>query len=324
MVAIFKQKNPGNTLLLLIYALILKFGLFLHPQVPLTQEGDHLLYKWIVGFLEPLFAPWFFSILTFVLTYLQAILFNRICNAQKLYAKANYLPGMSFLLITSLLVEWNRFSSPLLVNTIMVWVFYKMVMMYNTPRAGSAIFNIGLLLGIISLLYKPALLFGLLMFFTLYIMRPFRIQEYLISLLGITTPYYFLAILLYLGNRWSWEQLEPSLSFAFPAVPTSIFITISISLMVIPFIIGGYYIQNNLSKMLIQTRKAWSLVLIYLIIGLMIIMVTGGESYSNWMLCAIPLAAFHGAAYYYPLNPTFPSVVHYIGFAFALYLHYWL
>ena len=324
MVGIFKQKNPGNTLLLLIYALILKFDLFLHPQLPLRQQGDHFLYKWIINYLEPVFAGWMFSILTFSLIYLQALLFNRIFNAQKMLPKANYLPGMSFLLITSLLVEWNRFTSPLLVNSIMVWVFYRMVIMYNTPKAGSAIFNIGLLLGIISLLYKPALLFSLLMFFTLFIMRPFRVQEYLIGLLGITTPYYFLATLLYLANKWSWDLIKPSLVFDLPAIPTSIFVTISISLMVIPFIIGGYFVQNNLNKLLIQVRKGWSLVLLFLILGLMIILVTGGENYSNWLLCAIPLAAFHAAAYYYPPNPTFAAVVHYLGFAYALYLNYWL
>jgi len=323
-VGIFKQKNPGNTLLLLIYALILKFDLFLHPQLPLRQQGDHFLYKWIINYLEPVFAGWMFSILTFSLIYLQALLFNRIFNAQKMLPKANYLPGMSFLLITSLLVEWNRFTSPLLVNSIMVWVFYRMVIMYNTPKAGSAIFNIGLLLGIISLLYKPALLFSLLMFFTLFIMRPFRVQEYLIGLLGITTPYYFLATLLYLANKWSWDLIKPSLVFDLPAIPTSIFVTISISLMVIPFIIGGYFVQNNLNKLLIQVRKGWSLVLLFLILGLMIILVTGGENYSNWLLCAIPLAAFHAAAYYYPPNPTFAAVVHYLGFAYALYLNYWL
>ncbi|HUR11486.1 MAG TPA: DUF6427 family protein [Flavitalea sp.] len=325
MIGIFKQKNPANTLLLLVYGLILKFGLFLHPQYPLKQEGDHFLYTWIIDFFSRMgLHSVFFSLFTFLLYYVQAILFNRICNAQKMLAKTTYLPGMSFLLITSLLVEWNRFSAPLLVNTLMVWVFYRMVVMYNAPKSGSAIFNIGLLLGIVSLLYKPALPLSLLVFFTLYIMRAFRMQEWLIGLLGITTPYYFLAILLYLGNQWNWSYLKPSIDFSFPGIPSSVFITISITLLVIPFIIGGFFVQNNLNKMLIQVRKAWSLVLIYLIIGITIIMINGGNDYSNWLLCAIPLAAFHSAAYFYPLNQTFSSVMHYIGFAYALYVNYWL
>ncbi len=323
MVGIFKQKNPANTLLLLVYALILKFGLLLHPEPPLRQEGDHFLYNWIVDLLEGMPA-FLFGLLTFILLYLQALLFNRICNAQKMLPKTTYLPGMSFLLISSLLVEWNRFSAPLLVNTMMVWVFYRMVIMYNVSKAGSAIFNIGLLLGIITLLYKPALPLTLLIFFTLFIMRPFRLQEWVIGLLGITTPYYFLAILLYLANKWNWNYLKPVISFGLPGIPSSVFITISIALLVIPFIIGGFYLQNNMSKMLIQVRKAWSLVLIYLILGIVIITVNGGNDYANWVLCIIPLAAFHSAAYFYPPNQTFSSVLHYIGFAYALYVNYWL
>ncbi|MBC7829454.1 MAG: hypothetical protein H7122_17035 [Chitinophagaceae bacterium] len=323
MIGIFKQKNPGNTLLLLIYALVLKFPNFLHPTGPLQQPGDHYLYKQVIRFLQSFqLPPVLYSLLAFLLLFGQALLFNRICNAQKMIAKPTYLPAMAFILVSSLFVEWNQFSAPLIINVFLIWIFYRMMLLYNIPKAGNVIYNIGLLLGIVSMLYHPAIVFILLVIFTLFIMRPFRIQEWVIALLGITTPYYFLALILYFSNQWSWGHLLPAVSFNLPLMPTSPFTTISIVLLVIPFIVGGVFVQNNLNKMLIQVRKGWSLLLLFLMISLSVILIDGDTKYVNWILCIVPISAFHAAAYFYPINKPFPLVLHWITFAYALYLNY--
>ncbi len=148
----------------------------------------------------------------------------------------------------------------MLVNTLLVFIFYRMVELYNSTKGMSKIFNIGLFTGFVTLLYQPALVFVLMLPFSLFIMRPFRIREWLVGLLGITVPYYFLALEPLFTNHWSWKHLLPSLQLDFPAMPSSIYITISIILMVIPFIIGGFFVQANLNKMLIQIRKSLELV----------------------------------------------------------------
>jgi len=322
-IGIFKLKNPGNTLLLLVYALVLKFHMFLNPTGPLEQAGDHYLYTQIIRVLQSLhIPPVLYTLFAFVILFGEALLFNRICNAQKMIARPTYIPAMAFILITSLFGQWNQFSAPLIINAFLIWVFYRMMILYSVPKAGNVIFNIGLLLGLVTMLYHPAIVFTLLVFFTLFIMRPFRIQEWVIAILGITTPYYFLALLLYFTNQWSWDHLLPSISFNLPRMPTSVFTTISISLLVIPFIVGGVFVQNNLNKMLIQVRKGWSLLLIFLMISLSIILFDGDNDYVNWILCVVPITAFHSAAYFYPLNKTFPLVLHWITFAYALYINY--
>lgn len=323
MTGIFKQKNTTNNLLLLIYGLALKFNIFLHPVAPQQSPQDHFLYTWLMNFLKPVgLPPVIYVLAAFLLLYSQAMLFNRVCNDQKLLAKPNYLAGMAFLLVTSLFKEWNYFSAPLLTNSFLIWIYYRLIILHNSNKPGAAIFNIGLIMGITTLVYQPSLVFVLLIWAALFIMRPFRIQEWLINLLGITTPYYFLAILLYLANQWDWKKLAPNFTFGLPSMPSSFLVTISIILLVLPFIIGGFFVQANLSKMFIQVRKSWSLLLIYLIISLVLIMVEGGTEYVNWMLCAVPLTAFHAAAYYYPSGKTFPAVMHWILFAYAIYILY--
>lgn len=322
-IGIFKQKNPGNTVFLFFYALVLKFPSFLHPLPALRQVEDHYLYDWLLGFLEPLhIAPVGYAVLAFILILVQATLLNRICNELKMFPRSSYLPAMSYILVSSLFPEWNQFSAPLLINTFLIWMFYRMSILYSSNTPNISVFNIGLIIGIMTMVNEPAIVFVLLIPFALFTMRPFRIREWLIGFLGVTTPYYFLAIALYLLDKFSFEKLIPQVVLDFPAIPSSISTTISITLLVIPFMIGGYFVQDNLSKMLIQVRKTWSLLLIFLIISLLIILVNGGNHYVNWICCVIPLAVFHAAAYFYPGRSRMPTILHWLILLFALTINY--
>jgi len=324
LIGLFKQKTAGNALVLLVYALVLKFSIFIHPVIPSLHKEDNYLYRIILNVLGSFFnaTPVLYSVLTFLLLFTQATLFNRICNYQKLFPKANFLPGMSYILVTSLLPSWNYFSAPLLLNSVMIWVFYKMTSLYNNNKPDGAIFNIGVMTGIVTLLYLPAMAFILLVFFALLTMRPFRIREWFMGLLGFTTPYYFLFIVLYLTNQWSWKNVVPEILFRLPGIPSSIWITCGIVLLVVPFMIGGYFVQANLNKMLIQVRKIWSLLLLFLIVGVIIILINHVNFYENWIVTAVPFAAFHAAAYYYSNDKILPQVMHWLTFAFILWMNY--
>jgi hypothetical protein len=323
---IFKQKTSSNIIILLVYGLILKFNRFLNPAGgPLQQPEDHFLYNWLIGFLKPLnIAPVLYVLFAFLLLFSQALLFNRICNDQKLLPRPNYLPAMAHMLTTSLFVDWNYFSAPLLANTFLIWIFYRMTTLPNLQKPAPAIFSIGVQIGIVTLLYRPAVVFVALVLLALFIMRPFRLKEWAINILGITMPYYFLALVLYLGNQWDWNKIKPVFTISLPAIPSSVYNTISIILLVVPFMIGGYFVQANLNKMYIHVRKSWSLLLLYLILAMLIIMADGGSNYVSWMLCSVPITAFHAAMYFYIGSRRLPTVIHWVVFGYAMYLNYWL
>ncbi len=324
MIGIFKQKASINALLLFVYALVLKFSLFLHPYFPVLHEGDNYLYRFILTILGSVFgtAALPYSILSFIILFVQATLLNSICNYHKLLPRANYLPGMCYILVTSMLPDWGHFSAPLLVNSIMIWCWYRMVALYNSTSPVTSIFNIGLLLGFATLLYMPAFAFLLLMFFALLIMRPFRIQEWFVGIIGFTSPFYFLILILYFIRQLHWENLIPHISFTFPALPVSVWIVAGMSLLVIPFTIGGIFVQNNLNKMLIQVRKSWSLLLAFLIAAVFVIIINKAGSYENWIVTAMPFAVFHSAAYYYPQNKFLAGLLHWLCFSVAIVINY--
>jgi hypothetical protein len=325
-IGLFRQKNPVNALILLFYALVLKFPLFIHPVVPVLHREDNYLYRVILHALDSVIhnVPILYSLLTFLLLYAQAILLNRISNHHKVLPKPNFLPGMSYILITSLLPDFGHFSAPLLINLVMIWVWYRMMELYNSNRPGTAIFNIGVWTGIVSLLYVPAVVFLLLVLSALLTMRPFRIREWFVGLLGFTFPYYFLFLIIYLTGTWNWAAIVPSIKFAVPAFPSTIWLTLGVIWFVLPFMIGGYFVQKNLSKFLIQIRKSWSLLLLFLMVAIVIILISQVTSYENWVMMAVPLAAFHAAAYYFPSKTLGPNILHWMIIAYILDMNYFI
>lgn len=324
MIGIFKQKNPGNALLLLIYGLVLKFPLFLHPVKPLPDNGNNYIYGIIVRLLEPVTtnAPVLFSFLAFLLIFTQATLINRISNSLKLFPRNNYLVGMAYLLVSSLMKDWMYFSAPLLINSLMIWIWYSMIRLYNNSNPKTSIYNVAVLVGFLPLIYTPSLAFVFLLLLSLIITRPPRITEWMVSFLGLLTPYYFLFVFLYLTDQWDYNKIFRSLSFHFPKFPSSYWVTGGIVLLVLPFFPGWYYVQTNLNKTLIQVRKAWGLLLSFLIVSLLIILVNPGDTYQLWVLALIPLTTFHAAAYYYIRLRWLALILHWITFIFAIVINY--
>ncbi len=288
------------------------------------NEGDNYIYKIIVRFISTYTAgsAMVFAILAFLLLFTQATLLNRIANAVKLLPRANFLVGMSYILVTSLVHEWNIFSAPLLVNSLLILIWYRLTAVYNHTNPKTAIFNVSILVGILPLIYSPAVAFLLLLVFSLLITRAFRLTEWMVALLGFITPYYFLFVILFLTNEWNWHKVIPSISFHLPRLPASLWITGGIFFMVLPVLLGAWQVQANLGKMLIQVRKSWSLLLTILIVAVLIILLNPGHNYLPWLPVVVPLAAFHAAAWYYLPGRWLPALLHWTLFVFALALNY--
>jgi hypothetical protein len=233
-------------------------------------------------------------------------------NEYRMTTRQSFLPAMSYLLITSFLSEWNYLSSSLVVATLIIWAFVKLFSLYNVAIGSSKIFNIGLIIGISSYVYFPSIFFGLCILLGLMILRPFRLNESFLFLLGAVTPYYFYAVYLYLTNNFVLSKLLPHLNIEKIDINATIWLAASTFLLLIPFLIGGFYIQTHLRKMLIQVRKNWSILLLYLLVAIFIPFINYGNSFHHWLLVAAPFAAFHTPAYLYPPRKWLPLLLFFI------------
>ncbi len=325
MTGIFRSNNSYNNFLLLLYGVLLKLPIFLHPGVPQPQQIDGFLYKALLNWLEPIgrSLPQIYPIIAFSLLYTQAVYFNKVVNDQRIMQRPHYLTGMSYLLISSLFTEWNMLSSPLIINSLLIWVWAKMSGLYNNQSPKSALFNIGIAIGVSTFFYFPSLAFAALIIFGLAITRPFKFTEWLISLLGIITPYYFLLAIVFLTDKWKGYHF-PGFAVTYPVFNQTNWAYAAILIVLLTSIVGIFFIQQNFRRQLIQARKSWNLTFLYLMVALFVPFINATHTFDYWILCAVPLSAFLGAAFLYPSKNWFPLLLHWLMVGFVIAINYFV
>jgi hypothetical protein len=313
---IFKANNPSGNAILFAYAILLKVPVFLHSHPPQMQPQDGIFYKGLINFLQPATNtyPVIFSIITFILLFIQAIGITGIMNSQRMFRQTNYLTGMTFLLITSLFSEWFSLSAPLIVNTFLIWIFGRLCRLYNNPHPKSTIFNIGLVAGLCTFFYFPSVAFVLLIMVGIGIARPFRMQEWFTGLAGILTPVYIFAASLFIFGKWKTFHF-PGITINYPHFFSNNWAYGALAIIVSATIAGIYYVNTNFRKQVVQTRKSWQLLFLYTAVAAAVPFINAGINFSYWILLAVPLSPVIAAAFFYPQKRIFPALLHWAMFA---------
>ena len=324
MIQILKHRSPVNVGLLLIFGILIKLPVFLHPHPLVATQNDeelfHQLVQWINGSNS---APTIAATIAFVLLFAQAFMVNYAINQYRMVTRPNDFPAMAYLLITSLLPEWNYLSSPLITSTLIIWCFLLLFRLYNKQNTRGEVYNIGLITGISSFIYFPSATFIICFLLGILILKAVRLREVVLLLLGALTPYYFFAAWLFLSDSFTLQNFLPHLEVAVPDVKSTIYLALAMILLAIPFLVGGFFVQSILHKMLIQVRKNWTIILLYLLLAFFVPFVNSSySSFSNWILLAAPFSAFHAAAYFYPRRQWFPLTIFLLTTAFVIYQQY--
>jgi hypothetical protein len=322
-IPLFRQKTPGNVVVLLIFGFLLKAPLFLYPKQITATENDEDLYHGLVNLINTSAnSALTASMVAFGLLYIQALTINYFMNEFRMLGKSTYLPGMAYLLVTSLLPEWSFLSSPLVATTLVLMIIPVLFHLYNVEQARGAIFNMGLLLGLSSYIYFPSASFLFCFLLGMMILKPFRISEIVLFLLGGLTPYYIYGAYLFLNDRLSFAAFLPHVSVSVPQVQSTVWLAVSTLFLTLPFLAGGFFVQSQMHKMLIQVRKNWSFILLYLVLAFFVPFVNTYTSFSNWILVAAPFACFHAATYFYLPKKWVANGLLFLTVGFILYLQY--
>ena len=319
MVALFYKRSPFNPVLLFFFAIAVKLPLFIYPQaIELSSfKGTPLFYfvQWVqLSSGKPLYI---FSILTFLILFAQALYLNYFFNRNKMTSRNTDLPGMSYLLMTSLLPEWSQFSAPLIINFLALFLLSSLFESYHSADTRRTLYNMGLAMGLGIFIYPPALLLTGWFLLSLVIIRPVRIQEIIISLLGVLTPFYFWGIWLFWNDQLSWALIEPHIAFSIPNSLPVVWLWGILFLLTIPFLIGFYHIQDQVRKMLIQVRRGWT-VFFLLFLARLFIPLFSLNPYTGWVILLLPLSTYHASFYYYTSFRIFPLLFFWVTFFFIL------
>jgi len=320
----FKSNLPFNNFLLLIYGLMIKWPMFIHSEIPVVAKEDSFLYKLIITSLTKIFHEnnVMFAILAFLLLYIQALLLNEIVNNQKLYPKPNHLTAMCYLLFTSLFSQWYVLSPLMITNTFLILIIARLCKLQHVHDANKTFYNIGLMLGVSMMVYFPSLIFLLLVFFALSITRAFRLPEWIITILGMLTPIYLLWSIVFLLNGDT-KMLNPILGVSIPVIRLSVYQWSALSILLITVVIGFIFIQNNMRKLLVQSRKSWTIFFLFLFFSLIVPFLNAHSGLTFSLIIAIPLSVIAASAFHFPGRKWFPIFSHWSLFILVTIMGYY-
>jgi hypothetical protein len=237
-------------------------------------------------------------------------------------SRPNFLPALSYILITSVFTSWWQLSAALVVNTFLVWIWGSFLTLYKTNQAKKTLFNIGILLGFSTFIFIPTIYFVFVLLVWLIILRSFDLTEFLVCLLGVSLPYYFLITILFLSDKMEIIKYLFEIQFVVPSLKQDNWIWYSFATIIIPFIISLVYFQNTISRMLIQARKNWHILMVYLLSSLIVAGLNGSVKIEYWIIATIPFAAFHSNALFSPKRNLLPNFIHIFSLLYIIILNF--
>lgn len=128
-------------------------------------------------------------------------------------------------------------------------------------------------------------------------------------LFGLLTPYYFMFSWLYLKGKLM-EYRLPEIGVTVPTLSGSTWAYIAIILLAFTLIVGIFFIQLNMRRQLLQVRKCWGLVFLYLLVSLFVPFLNETDNFDYWILAAIPVSIITAAAFLYPERKWFSLFIH--------------
>lgn len=324
MVKIFRDKSPINILFLVLLSVCIHVHFFFKGTSAVTFNSDGIFSLLIKQYLPDSGHP-FLVFIYFLIILLQSIRINQLLMELKLFHKAGYTVGMTYIMLTGFIVEWSAVTPALLANSLLILIFFMSTKLFNQSNPKTLLFNIGLIVGITILCYHPSAIIILIILFTLGIMRSFKLQEWFILMIGIALPYYFIAGWLFLHDElYKITGFIPRTSFGIPKIKIDNLFIQSVSILGLSFLSGLICWRQFSSRLLIQMRKNWNALLLMCLVLLAAPFVFKNFGIYSSIMSIVPLSAFISNAFSYPKRLLFPNLLFLLMIAVVAYNNWYI
>lgn len=309
MVFLFRDKSIINIFFLVMLSIAIHTHLFMSTPVLLVDQSDGVISILLDHYLTNI-SPTFLFIAYQLIILLQAIRLNMVLTHFRMFQSTNYVTAMTYVLLTGMISQWCSISAALISNSLVLWIFILLSRLYNNQTPRTLLFNIGMLVSLTIIAYHPTAILIMVVLFALAVVRPFRPAEWILLLMGVLLPYYFLSAYLFLTDQLGTiKQYIPFIQFHFPAPHPDTWLLISLGYLFLTLVIGIFFWQQFNNRMVIQIRKNWSVMMVLLLILLVAPFIFVGAGMDTAILCLIPLSAFVANAFGYPKRLIIPNLL---------------
>jgi hypothetical protein len=308
-VFIFRDKSIINIFFLVILSVAIHAQLFITDPVVLVNKNDGYISILLSNYLTNI-SPTILFIAYQLIILLQAIRLNMVLTDFRMFQTTNYVTAMTYILFTGIISQWSSISAALISNSLVLWIFILLSRLYNNQNPRTLLFNIGMLVSLTIIAYHPTAILIMVVLFALAVVRPFRLVEWILLLMGVLLPYYFLAAYLFLTDQIKTiVNYSPLLRLHYPVTHPDMWLWINLGFLLVALLLGMVYWQRYNNRMVMQIRKNWSVMLVLLLILVIAPFLFEGAGMDTAILSLIPLSAFVANAFGYPKRLILPNLI---------------
>ncbi|MBX2931885.1 MAG: hypothetical protein KF781_08070 [Chitinophagaceae bacterium] len=319
MVFLFRDKSISGLIFLLLLLVAVHVHFFITPPAVIANVQEGFISIFVHKYISTLNSSFIF-ILYILTVYVQAIRLNFALNNVRMFQQQHQTVAMSYILLTGFFTQWSQFSAALVANFFIIWIFIKLAQLHNNPNPKTLLFNTGLIAGITILCYHPAYAIIITLLLVLMIIRPFRIAEWVITLIGIMLPFYFLGAWLYLSNQFHLLKIYlPDFNIHLPVEHINIWLWLSLSVITILLLLGSYYNSISNKRMVIQIRKSWGIIFILFLFLLPVPFLFSNVSLEAAIMCIVPLSAITANVYSNPKRLMLPNILFWLSIVIIIF-----
>ena len=318
---LFRNNSPFTVIILFIFALLVKSQVLLHPYTPEPVAG-HFMYNYVIRAINIVFrhSAFAFTLFAIFILFTQSLYLKSIAIRHKLFPRYTYVPAFVFLLLTSIYPPFNSFNESLLVNWLLLGAVDIMFGFSQTIQPRKLIFNASFLLSLAALFQFTFLFFFLLLLVGMVMFRSFSLGEWSVALMGYVTPFYFLACVLFLADKFYLYSQWPHIGFSMSGHVTSIFYLILTLVGIFILLASGIYaMQRNVAMSNIYVRRDWIAISFYLIISIVTAFLTDHSIKSAWLITMPALSIIISHALLLEKNKRFSNFIFYFSLVFLVF-----
>lgn len=322
MIEIFKKNLFINSILLLPYAAILRIKTFIEPTLSVPSESHSVLINIVYGLLPYGILQ---SIVSLLIVFFIANMINRICIKNRLANSITLIPGLFFIVLSSLIPSFLMLSSSLIALFFIVLMVGALMRTYKRPGASDLIFNTGFYTGIASLFLFSSISFLLAAFVGLIILRSFKFRERLQLLIGYLVPLAMFGVYLFyndiLAKTLSTDIYSkiglPVFNFEWNITSTILIVTMSLGVLI--SILGyGYYT----SKKSIQAQKKVDILYWVTLSSLIGLLFLDNVTMSYALFLIFPISIFVSMSFLIIRNKLVLELLHLAVVLFIMFIHF--
>jgi hypothetical protein len=321
MVFLFRDRSNLNVLFLVLLSVAVHFHFYFEPPIVIANPTDGLLAYLLFHYVKPL-PPLALIVIFHLIVIVQALRLNILVSRFKMFQHVSYLPAFTFVVLTALFPFWDAISSGLIANAFIIWILVKLNRLYDQTQPKTLEFNIGLIVGCSILLYEPIAILIPVVIFALAIIRPFRLTEWLVLIMGIVLPFYFIFTYVFLtDSAEAFTAFLPKLDWENPLAALDAKSIIALSFMGLQLLIGLYFWQDQQNRFIIQVRKYWGVMLLTLVVTFFQPIIFSSQALYASAIVIAPLASFISFCYAGPKQLMIPNVLFWISAGLIVYNH---